>query len=120
MRKVLSIFDLVLIFSLTGGSLLGLIYMDRLIPGGDSVRIEVNGELKGIYPLNEDRIVELNGPLGKTIVEIRDKKVRVVDSPCPNKFCIHQGFVSKGSIICLPNRVVIIIGGEQGIDAITG
>lgn len=117
-RKAFSFLDGFLIVFLLVISISAIAFMDRF-SGGDSVRIEVNGKDHGIYPLSENRIITVNGPLGKTVVEIKDRRVRVVSSPCQNKLCVHQGFVKRGSIICLPNRVVIIIG-KGSVDAITG
>ena len=93
------------------------------MPQGQSVTIEVDGKPAYILPIDKDRILSVQGPIGQTIVEIKDRKVRVTDSPCSNKFCIKQGWVGSGSIICLPNRVVVTIGNKdkkKGPDAITG
>lgn len=109
-RKVLSLFDIVLFVVLLTLSFLGLIFMKRLFPSGDSVVIEVGGELKGIYSLMEDRSIQIHGPIGDTEVEIKGGMVRIVDSPCQNKVCVRHGYISKGSIICLPNRVAITVG----------
>jgi hypothetical protein len=78
---------------------------------GKVVVIEEGNEEVGTYPLSEDRIVEVAGPLGVTTVVIKDGEVYVSDSPCPNKVCIDMGRISdKGdSIICLPNRVYITV-----------
>ncbi|MCX7793891.1 MAG: NusG domain II-containing protein [Thermodesulfovibrionales bacterium] len=118
-RKAFSIFDGILIACLLGFSLSGITFMHKLSPADNSVIIEVDGRLYGVYQLSEDRILSVEGPLGRTVIEIKEKKVRVLSSPCTNKFCVHQGFLNQGSIICIPNRVVIIIGASP-VDAITG
>lgn len=118
-RRAFSFLDGFLIVFLLSLSVSGIVYMDRLFPEGNSVKIEVNGKNYGVYSLSENRIISVEGPLGKTVIEIKDRKVRVVSSACPNKLCVHQGFVNRGSIICLPNRVVITIG-RSPVDGITG
>lgn len=118
-RKAFSILDGVLIGSLFVISISGFIFMDRFLSDSDSVRVEVDGRLHGIYPLSEDRLLTVYGPIGDTVIEIKNRRVRVVSSACPNKLCVHQGFIKKGSIICLPNRVIITIG-VNSVDAITG
>lgn len=118
-RKAFSIVDALLIVFLLTVSTSGIVFMDRFFETGDSVRIEVNGKLYGIYTLSDNRIITVEGPLGSTVIEIKDREVRVVSSSCFNKLCIHQGSVKRGSIICLPNRVVIIVG-DSGLDGITG
>lgn len=118
-RKAFSYFDGLLIAFLFFLSISGMVYMDGFFSGGDSIKIEVNGKVYGVYPLSVNRVFDVEGPLGKTVIEVKDRRVRVVSSPCPNKLCIHQGFVRAGSIICLPNRVVITIG-VHSVDGITG
>jgi hypothetical protein len=75
-----------------------------------------------VYPLDEDRDIEVDGPLGLTYVEIRGGKVRVSDSPCLGKTCVASGEISKASqwLACLPNQVFVRIEGaadEEGVDA---
>lgn len=118
-RKAFSLLDGVLIASLLVISISGFIFMDRFLSDSDSVRVEVDGRLHGVYPLSQDRLFTVHGPIGDTVIEIKNRSVRVISSACPNKLCVHQGFIKKGSIICLPNRVVITIG-VSSVDAITG
>jgi hypothetical protein len=115
--------DRVLFSLLLAVSLAGVFFIKDIMPQGQSVTIEVDGKPAYILPIDKDRILSVQGPIGQTIVEIKDRKVRVTDSPCGNKFCIKQGWVGSGSIICLPNRVVVTIGNKdkkKGPDAITG
>jgi hypothetical protein len=81
-------------------------------PENDSkVHITAEGTEYAVVPLNEDRIINVPGPLGKTTVEIKGGRVRVLDSPCPNKICVSQGWIERPgeTIICLPNRVSITV-----------
>lgn len=59
------------------------------------------------FALFEDVLHEVGGKLGKTVFEVRNGKVRVLDSPCPNKTCVAQGF--SNAVVCLPNRVSICV-----------
>jgi hypothetical protein len=76
-----------------------------------SVHITAEGAEYTVVPLNEDRTINVPGPLGKTTVEIKGGRVRVLDSPCPNKICISQGWIERSgeTITCLPNRVSITV-----------
>lgn len=87
---------------------------------GNQVEILVDGNVKFIYSLNDERKIIIDGFIGTSVAEIKDGKVRMIDSPCRDKLCIKQGFICKKgeNIICVPNRVVIKIRGE-GIDGIT-
>ena len=116
--------DWVLLVVLLLLSLGGFVLVKRVMPPGETVVIEVDG--KGGYrlPLGEDRVVGVKGPLGITKVVIRDGRVRVEDSPCPQKICVKEGWIRQGAIVCLPNRVVVsVTGGKKGpggvVDAIT-
>jgi len=104
-------------------SLSGILFIREILPESQTVLIDVDGRPAYILPLSEDKTLSVEGSAGKTIVEIRRKKVRIVDSPCRNKLCIRQGWVETGGVVCLPNKVVVTIRGhedkEKGVDAIT-
>lgn len=110
------VFVLLLCLSLGGG-----IGVRKVLPPGEMVVIEVQGKRVYELPLNKDTEVDVPGPLGSTHVVIKDGRVRVQDSPCPDKICVREGWKDRGAIVCLPNRVVVRVTGkeEQGIDAIT-
>ena len=74
------------------------------------------------YSLDKDRIISVKGLLGEYQIEIKNKSVRVLSTTCPQKICQNRGSVDKvgDSIICLPNRIIIRIMGNNGeIDAVT-
>lgn len=79
-------------------------------------------ETKSSQPLQPDRELALSGPLGDTLVEFSSNRVRVVESPCPNKICIKTGWIEKSGqvIACLPNKVVLTLSGEdeEGVDGV--
>lgn len=123
--KSATIADKILLFILVILSFSGIIWIREGLPKGRTVRIEVNGRPVYILPADKEKIVSVEGPEGRTVVEIRDHRVRVTESPCQNKLCIKQGWVESGAIVCLPNRVVITIGGQgnepdKAVDATTG
>jgi hypothetical protein len=105
-------------------SLSGMILIHQVVSQAQTVRIEVGGKPVYVLPLDRNSAVSVEGPLGKTRIEIKDHKVRVAESPCDNKLCIHQGWIQQGTIICLPNRILVTIEGtvqeSETIDAITG
>ena len=76
---------------------------------GREIVIEEGNELVGVFPLEEDRVIEVQGPLGISTVVIENGEAYMLDSPCPNKVCIAMGRISEpgDSIICIPNRVYI-------------
>lgn len=120
----LTIGDRIIFIVLITVSLLGIIFIKDVLPDAGNVVIEIEGHTKYRYPIDVDRLVNVKSSRGSLNVEIKDKKVRVIDASCPNKLCERQGWVDRGSIVCLPNRISVIIGGSdeknKKIDAITG
>ena len=56
-----------------------------------------------------DKVLEIEGPIGKTVVHIHEGKVWISESPCPDKTCIRMGKIpdNGGFIACLPNKVIL-------------
>ena len=116
--------DKILFLTLVLLSFAGIIFLKIALPESLTVKIEVDGKPVYLLPVDKDRIVSVEGPEGRTTVEIKDHKVRINESPCRNKLCIRQGWIRSGVIICLPNRVIVTVGNQDGkhkiVDAITG
>jgi hypothetical protein len=74
------------------------------------------------YGLKEDRVVEVEGPLGITRVIIENGEVWVEESPCREKICMRMGKIKRtgDQLICIPNRVVVELEGDvEYIDAVS-
>ncbi|MBN1799177.1 MAG: NusG domain II-containing protein [Spirochaetales bacterium] len=75
------------------------------------------------YALTSPNLISVEGPLGRTVIEINEGAVSVRSSPCPEKTCVKSGKVSLPGewIACLPNQVLITIEGrsEEDIDALS-
>ena len=72
------------------------------------------------FPAWQARTVRVSGPLGETVLEIRDGKVRVIASPCSQKLCIRAGWLEHAgeAAACVPNRVsVALLGDDPRFDA---
>lgn len=70
------------------------------------VYIYKDNQLFGIYSLEKDKIIKIDV---HNTVEIKNGKVRMKFSDCPDKRCVKQGFTKSMPIICLPRKVVIEI-----------
>lgn len=82
---------------------------------GDEVLINANSK-EYRYPLSEDRIVEVEGLIGTTTIEIKDGKASIIESPCPGKTCLSMKM--GNAICCLPNRVLLTIeNSSKEVDA---
>ncbi|HSV55538.1 MAG TPA: NusG domain II-containing protein [Magnetospirillaceae bacterium] len=66
-----------------------------------------------IYPLPGERKVRISGPLGTTVVQIREDDVLIDSSPCPNQTCVAIGKIGQPGqwVVCLPNQVMVRIEG---------
>jgi len=92
-------------------------------PGGDPVvRIGGSGG-EWAYPLSQDRETAVEGPEGRTLVEIRGGRVAIEKSPCRNQTCVLAGAIDRPGqwLACLPNKVFVRIEGVDrgGLDAAT-
>ena len=59
------------------------------------------------------------------VFEVKDGKIRIAESDCPDKICVHTGFIKKPmqTSVCLPNAVSVrIVGGdsEDEVDMVVG
>jgi len=71
--------------------------------------------------LNDNRTIKISGRIGETSIQIKDKKIRFLHSPCTKKYCIHSGWLKRtGSIAaCIPNGITISIKNTKNLfDAI--
>jgi len=82
------------------------------------VEINYNGQFFK-YPVNEDRIISFKND--SILIEIKDKKVRVKESDCPDKLCVKKGWIDKIDqfIICMPNKLEVKLIGKEELDGIT-
>jgi hypothetical protein len=105
--------DLCLIFLLLLALVASLFWSLGRGPGAQVV-IYTGETLAFVGPLNQERQLAFEGPLGITQVEIAHEAVRVTDSPCPRKVCIGMGEVQRSGdlLACVPNRLVVRIEGE--------
>ena len=85
------------------------------------LQIRLGDKIYATYSLAQNRTIDLQGPIGITRIVIADGKARFERSPCPNQYCVHQGWLShKGqAAICLPNQVSLeLLGGEKPFDSL--
>lgn len=108
---------------LLAAALLPVLYWQLWSPRGTALEIEIRSPhappLRA--PLAENRRIVLHGPLGDSVVEIREGQVRFVSSPCQGKQCIHFGWLRTPgeTAACLPNRVTVrVLGRDSRYDAV--
>jgi len=80
--------------------------------------VSVDGDKVAEYSLAIDAEYPLNG--GTNILVIENGRAYMKDADCPDRLCVHQGKKSHSGerIVCLPNRVMVEIVGDEkeGVD----
>jgi hypothetical protein len=92
---------------------------------GRQVVVRVDGAAVATFSLTEDREWLIDGVDGGTnSLVIQQGKVWLEEASCPDHLCVKQGTIQYAgeSIICLPNKVVVEITGEDelALDGVTG
>jgi hypothetical protein len=84
------------------------------------VRIRNGDHIFATLSLNQQRTLQVPGPLGTSRIVINNGMVRFEESPCRNQYCVHQGWLNKAGqvAICLPNHVSIELLGNKTYDSL--
>lgn len=62
----------------------------------------------------------VDGELGDVVLEVKDNKIRVKSETSPRNICSKEGFIGDSSrtLICLPNKIIVKIVGDNEIDGV--
>ena len=106
--------DLTLIGSLLAVVIVAGVCLFLLREEGDTVVVTVDGAPYAVYPLSEDRVVEIRtGAEGEQLnrLVIQGGTAAVETATCPDGICAAHKPISRDgeSIVCLPHRVVITV-----------
>jgi hypothetical protein len=85
------------------------------------LQIRLGDKIYATFSLDQNRNIDIQGPHGVTRIVIANGKARFASSPCPNQYCVHQGWLShKGqAAICLPNQVSLeLLGAKKPFDSL--
>lgn len=87
-----------------------------LVSGGEDGRILVvyNGDERRVCSL-DDSDFTVDGKHGHLKVLVRDGRVRIIESDCPDGLCRQAGWISRQgqSLVCLPGRIALVIEKES-------
>jgi hypothetical protein len=112
----LSALDVLLVIVLLAVPVWSLAAAHRAAAGRAAAYISHENRLVGVYPLDQDQIIRISHDHSNdVVVEIKAGQVRVAESDCSKGVCKHAGWVKTPgrSIVCLPNRVVVEIRGQN-------
>lgn len=53
----------------------------------------------------------VHGAVGEMLLQVANRRIRILRSTCPNQVCVRQGAIYRPGemLVCVPNRVVIFI-----------
>lgn len=102
-----------------------IIYMTGSRDGDKYISVQVNGtEFKRLTftSKNDSYKYKLDTDGGLNIIEVKGDKVRMIEADCPDKLCVHQGYISKVGevLVCIPNKVVVEIKSDDSEKELDG
>ena len=101
--------DIILIAAVLAISLISLAAIKMTQKDGKEVIVTVEGKEVYKTSIKKDQIYQIPEKNGTNVMQIKDGKVTMIEATCPDHYCMKQKAVDEhgGSIICLPNKVVI-------------
>ncbi len=109
---------------LLGGAVFALLQSGR--EAGAFAVVTVDGTEWGVYPLSEDRAIDIETPFGRNVLRIEGGAARIEDADCPNRDCVEKGRISQTNqiILCLPHKLAVTIrseadSGKEAPDAVS-
>ena len=88
----------------------------------ESAVVRRDGQVVAELPLTIHKRIEVDGAMGKTIIEIEPGRARVVSDPGPRQYCVKQGWLHRPNAIaiCAPNHVSLALtGGASTNDSVS-
>ena len=81
----------------------------------DKAIIRGGGKIFREVPLSRNQQIEVPGPLGISLIDIQNRKVRIASDPSPRQYCVRQGWLQQAGEIalCLPNQVSVELTGSR-------
>lgn len=94
-----------------------------LAPHGTQVNIVQDGTVLYAIDLTavKNQTLEIEYKERINIIQIEDGKIRMLEAECPDKTCVHMGWLNSRSmpIVCLPNHLSIEFAGSgDDMDAV--
>lgn len=85
------------------------------------LQIRQGNTIYATLSLDQERTLDIHGPLGDSRIVVHHGQVRFERSPCTNQYCVHQGWLSRAGqvAICLPNQVSLeLLGSKKPYDSL--
>ena len=80
----------------------------------DGAVVRAGGRVVAEVDLTRERLIEVPGPLGVSVIEIRPGRARVASDPGPRQYCVRQGWLTQAGAVafCAPNQVSLSLTGR--------
>jgi hypothetical protein len=77
--------------------------------------VKRDGAVVAELPLTHKRTLQVQGPLGVTLIEVQPGRARVAADPGPRQYCVRQGWLTRPNsiAICAPNHVSLALVGRN-------
>ena len=113
--------DIIFIIVILLVAIIGMIYLFNFRATGDTVKVTIDGNVFGVYPLYKNTVQDIHtGKNGEQLnrLIIKDGKAYIETATCPDGICVdHRPIFRDGeSIVCLPNKVVISVITQNNSD----
>lgn len=107
-------FDFGILISAFGAVLASFVFAYSGADARYTIRLQGAGA-EWVFPQDAEEIVTVAGPLGDTVVAIKNGAACVLSSPCVNQTCVAAGVIRHQGqwTACLPNKVMVFIEGAE-------
>ncbi len=82
-------------------------------PSATKARLSIDGKVVKEFDLRtQEGFTENFSSYGANItIQVENGKIRVLESDCPDKICVHTGFIENftQTAVCLPNKAILEI-----------
>ncbi len=83
--------------------------------GGLVAVVQTSDGFYQVLPMGEDATLTVEGTRGTNVIEVKDGRVRCVESDCGNQVCVQTGWVGSAGemVVCLPHRLTVQVVADE-------
>lgn len=117
--------DVCLYLAVLALSVVGFCLLPLFFSSSDAhvLNVNVDGEIVRTVDLSEvekEENFEVEGAAGPVVIGIRPNAAAILSAPCPEQFCVHQGWVSDGRpVVCAYSHVALLFEANGEFDLST-
>ena len=108
-------YDLILILTLIFISS----FMFSFFKEEEYAKVYYDNKLILTIDLKKDNTYEVDGYNGKVKMRVKNNKLKVIEENSTYHICSKQSYTNKGTIVCLPNKIIIEFQSDK-LDTVVG